>query len=492
MSSNVTTKSLLMTFAATLALTACGNGADRVVSPGEGSFPPAPVPAPPPPTTPPPPPPTAGPAADCPTGFANVGTVANGSKRACQLPELITGNLVVPRRDGTVYQINGKVNVGQDRGGSYQNPTAGAANGILTIEPGVVLYASSGADFLVVNRGSQLYAEGTEADPIVFTARRHLEGDVTADTMGLWGGIVLLGRAPINNCPGTTVSGTPECQTQIEGTTGSFYGGNYAADNSGALRYVRVHYSGFEIAPGNELQGITLGGTGSGTRLEYLQVHNSSDDGIEIFGGSANLRHLVLTGADDDSLDTDTGWNGAAQFGITVQRTGGGDRGFEFSSINRAPFSTPKIANFTVVMNARAGTGIELNSGTQSSFYHSVVTRAAGGTGAGQSCLNVTGTGTAGTFHSVFFACPVAFNSDAARTAFLAGTNNVAEGTSTLANVFVNGANENAVTAYANLAGASAFLQNVTYIGAVKDANDNWWKNWTCSLPGQPACAEAP
>ena len=82
MSSNVTTKSLLMTFAATLALTACGNGADRVVSPGEGSFPPAPVPAPPPPTTPPPPPPTAGPAADCPTGFANVGTVANGSKRA--------------------------------------------------------------------------------------------------------------------------------------------------------------------------------------------------------------------------------------------------------------------------------------------------------------------------------------------------------------------------------------------------------------------------
>ena len=83
-------------------------------------------------------------------------------------------------------------------------------------------------------------------------------------------------------------------------------------------------------------------------------------------------------------------------------------------------------------------------------------------------------------------------NWDAARTAFLAGTNNVAEGTSTLANVFVNGANENAVTAYANLAGASAFLQNVTYIGAVKDANDNWWKNWTCSLPSQPACAEAP
>ena len=121
-----------------------------------------------------------------------------------------------------------------------------------------------------------------------------------------------------------------------------------------------------------------------------------------------------------------------------------------------------------------------------------MVTRAAGGTGAGQSCLNVTGTGTTGTFHSVFFACPVAFNSDAARTAFLAGTNNVAEGTSTLANVFVNGANENAVTAYANLAGASAFLQNVTYIGAVKDANDNWWKNWTCSLPSQPACAEAP
>ncbi len=489
MSVRTNSKTLLMTFGAAFALAACGNGADKVVSPGEGAFPPAPAPAPPPPPPAPPPPPSAGgPAADCPTGFSNVGTVANGTMRACQLPQLITGTLVVPDREGTVYQINGKVNVGEDQGGARNSPISGARAGTLTIEPGVTLFASSGADYVVVNRGSQIFANGTATDPITFTARRHLEGEVTATSMGLWGGIILLGRAPINACPGSTASGTPECQTEIEGTNGSLYGGDYAGDNSGVMRYVRVKYSGYEIAPGNELQGITLGGTGSGTILEFLQVHNSSDDGIEIFGGTSNLRRIVITGADDDSLDTDVGWNGGFQFGIVVQRANGGDRMNEFSSINREPYSRPKVANFTFVGNSLAGAGIELNQGTQAGFYNTIVTRADGGSGAGRACLNIADGPSAGTFHSVFFACPNPFNNAKAQAAFEAGTNNVSDKPSTLTDVFVNGTNESAVPAYANLNSVHSFFENVNYIGGVKDANDNWWKGWTCSLPGQPAC----
>ena len=184
MSVSNNSKTLLMAFGAALALAGCGNGANRVASPGAGAFPPAPIT--PPPTTPPPttPPPTGGPAADCPTGLANVGTVANGTLRACQLPNLITGNLVLQARAGTVYAIFGQVNVGEDLGGNASAPIAGKQSGILTIEPGVKLFGSAGADSLVVNRGSQLYAEGTSTNPIVFTSRAGIDGQTNVDSIG--------------------------------------------------------------------------------------------------------------------------------------------------------------------------------------------------------------------------------------------------------------------------------------------------------------------
>ncbi|MGY0504013.1 hypothetical protein [Luteimonas sp. e5] len=482
MSNSTTTKSLLVTFGAVLALAACNGGADRVASPGEGAFPPPPTTPPPPPPPPgPTPPPTGGPAADCPTGFDNIGTVANNTLRACRLPAQIIGNLVVPAREGTVYAISGKTEVGEDQGGNAQAPTAGARRGTLTIEPGVRLYGSSGADFLVVNRGSEIYAQGTADAPIVFTSKQNVEGQTGVDSMGQWGGVVILGRAPISACPGETVSGTPECQTQVEGTN-AFYGGNAPRDNSGVMKYVRVMFSGFEIAPNNELNGITLAGVGDGTVFEYIQVHNSSDDGIEWFGGTVNGRYLVLTGNDDDSLDTDTGWNGALQFGIVMQRANGGDRMNEWSAIRRTPYSQPKVANFTYVGRAGGGAAIMLNQGTQASFFNSVVTRVAGGSGDGQTCLAIQDDNTKGTFHSVHMSCPVAFKDARAQADFEAGTNNVAKGESTLANGFVNGAAESAVPAYAALRSASPYFQQVDYIGGVRNASDTWWKGWTCGL----------
>ena len=130
------------------------------------------------------------------------------------------------------------------------------------------------------------------------------------------------------------------CTSQVEGANAQ-YGGNTPADNSGRLSHVRVQHSGFEILPGNELNGITLAGVGNGTVVENVQVHNSSDDGIEIFGGTVNLRNIVLTGNDDDSLDVDTGWRGAVQNLLIVQRPAGGDRGFEFSSAGNRTAQTP-------------------------------------------------------------------------------------------------------------------------------------------------------
>ena len=490
MSMRHSSKALLATFGAVLALSACGGGgADRVASPGEGAFPPAPPPTTPPPTNPPPtdpPPPSDGPAADCPTGFANVGLVAGGTMRACALPESVIGNLLVPARDGTAYAINGRVSVGQDRGGDGTAPIAGAQQGILTIEPGVTLYGSSGADLLVVNRGSQIYAQGTVDAPITLTARADLEGTTNENSIGLWGGLVLLGRAPINACPGETVSGTPECQEQIEGTDG-FYGGNAPSDNSGVVQYLRVKHSGFEVTPNNELNGITLGGVGNGTTFDHVQVHNSSDDGIEFFGGTVNGRYIVVTGADDDSLDTDTGWNGGLQFGLVIQRSAGGDRMNEWSSIRREPFSNPKVANFTYVGRGEGNPAITLNQGSQGEFYNTVVTKAAGGTGSGTQCLAIADENTTGTFGSVFFSCPTPFADQRAQDAFEAGTGN-SVGTSTLTGGFINGANETAVAAYQGLNGVHDFFQQVDYIGGVRNASDTWWQGWTCGLTAATPC----
>jgi len=482
-------KTLLMTFGAVLALSGCGGGADRVASPGEGSFPPPPTTPPPPPTTPPPPPPpTTGPAADCPTGFANVGVINN--LRNCQLPQAVIGNLLVPQRTGTVYSLNGRVDVGQDQGGNSAAPIAGAQRGILTVEPGVRIFGSAGLDYLVVNRGSQLFAEGTATQPIVWTSRASIEGATNVDSIGQWGGIVLLGRAPISNCPGTTTPGTPTCEAQVEGTN-AFYGGNSVSDNSGRMRYMRVQHSGFQILPNNELNGITLAGLGNGTVFEFVQVHNSSDDGFEWFGGTINAKNLVGTGNDDDTFDTDVGFNGAIQFGIVVQRAGGGDRMNEMSASTRTPVSNPKVANVTYVGRAGGGAGIVMNSGTNSQFYNTVVTKVPGGTGAAAACLDVDDATTTGTFQSVFFSCPTAFDDDAngqAAALFAAGTNNVPNGTSTLVNTFINGANETAVPAFANLTSISPYFIQVNYIGGVRNAADTWWQGWTCGLTAATPC----
>src|SRR3546814_412825 len=200
----------------------------------------------------------------------------------------------------------------------------------------------------MVNRGSQIFAEGTATEPVVFTSRQSIEGTTDIDSIGQWGGLVLLGRAAISTCPGTSQPGSATGEAQVEGANG-FYGGNDDADNTGVLKYVRVMHSGFEVLPDVELNGITLAGLGSGTTVEYVQVHNSSDDGFEWFGGTVNGKYLVGTGNDDDTFDTDSGFRGGIQFGLVVQRAGGGDRMNEMSSQDLPYRSMPNLANVTFV-----------------------------------------------------------------------------------------------------------------------------------------------
>jgi len=424
-------------------------------------------------------------AADCPTGFTNVGVVAGGTLRACQLPAKITGNFVVPRRTGTVYAISGRVDVGEDRGGNASAPTAAQA-GVLTIEPGVRLYGSAGLDYIVVNRGSQIFADGTASQPIVFTSRQSVEGTTGVDSIGQWGGLVILGRAPTSNCsaPGAT-PGSATCEAQVEGTS-AFFGGNAPADNSGILRYVRVMHSGFQILPNNELNGITLAGVGTGTVVDFVQVHNSSDDGIEWFGGTVNAKHLVFTGIDDDNIDTDTGFNGTIQFVIAVQRAGGGDKIIEASSAGTAPRSAPKVSNFTFVTRTAPGSApITFNTNTGFNLSNGIIVNP--GTVA---CLDID-TGASASFNSVRLSCGTPFDADAdgdeAALFAAGGANNSSTHVSSLTNTFVNGPNEAAVTAFDATTVSAAFTRT-TYIGAVRDAADTWYKGWTCGLPGEPSC----
>ena len=498
---------VLMAGAAVMALAACGSA--EVASPGEGDFgngggtggggtnPPAP----------------GTPAADCPTGLTNVGTVANGTLRACQLPETIQGSLTLSVRAGTIYSISGRTQVGTDRGADPAAPAAGSVQGTLTIDPGVKVFASGGSDYLLINRGSQIFAEGTATNPIVFTSRQNIEGQTNANSQGQWGGIVLAGRAPGAVCPAGVTAPNAACVGQVEGTSAN-YGGNSAADNSGRLRYVQINYSGFELSPNNELQSLTLAGVGTGTVVEYIQSYNSSDDGIEIFGGTVNLRNIVINGADDDGLDTDTGWRGGAQFGIITQRptaVTNGSRGFEWSAAPSGTtfYAQPKVSNFTIVgRNAAvaADAVLTLNTGTQPTILNTVVVNPSTSAAA---CLDIDDAQTvanAPVFRSVFFACARPYendsnvNAEAAAAVFISATNtnNTANGASTLtapagatmANTnlaFINGANETAATS-TNANAVYSYFTQVPYIGAVRNAADTWYLGWTCGLAAGSTC----
>lgn len=223
----------------------------------------------------------------------------------------------------------------------------------LTIEAGTVIKGKPGqgenASALVVARGGKVIAEGTQSEPIIFTAEKdNLNGNVGADENGEWGGLIILGRAGLNSTPGeSAIEGIPTTETR------GLYGGTNDSDNSGVYRYISVRHGGSDIGAGNEINGVTFGGVGSGTTVEYIEVYANKDDAFEWFGGTVNAKYLVAAACGDDNFDYDEGFRGNVQFGLIYQRPDLGDRGGEHDGgtdpEDGTPYATPKFLNITSV-----------------------------------------------------------------------------------------------------------------------------------------------
>lgn len=242
----------------------------------------------------------------------------------------------------TTWVLQGQVSFGDD-----ENETR------LTIEAGTtILGAPEDPARLVVRRASRLVAEGRPDAPIVFSSSS--PADVRG--RGDWGGAVLHGRAPINACP----RGNPECEAEAP-TESGVYGGALPDDDSGTLRYVRIEFAGAAIGPDTHLNGLTLNGVGRGTRIEHVHVHASGDDGVEVYGGTVDLRHVFVSGAADDGLAWHQGWVGRGQF-LVVQGYGDvADNALEGESDSgdheALPRSNPTLSQVTLVGGAAPSSG---------------------------------------------------------------------------------------------------------------------------------------
>lgn len=242
-------------------------------------------------------------------------------------------------------------------------------NAHLYIEAGTTVKGKDGAA-LIVTRNAQIVAKGSAENPIVFTSAN----PVGARAPGDWGGVLLLGNAPVN-LSGSHVEGVSA--TEMRG----YYGGIDPLSSCGILEYVRIEFAGYEIFQNNELNGLTLGGCGSNTIIRHVQVHKSLDDGIEVFGGTVNLNHIVITGAGDDAFDWDMGWQGNVQFLVVQLHHDRGDNALEGDNHDddpdAQPRSRPNFYNVTLVganNNQIAQRAMLLKEGSGANFSNMIVT----------------------------------------------------------------------------------------------------------------------
>ena len=242
-----------------------------------------------------------------------------------------------------------------------------ATGATLTIPEGVTIVADASddkVDYILVQQGAKIVAEGTQENPIVMTA--------TKTEAGAWGGIHICGKAHSNVEGGTGTS-------EIGNAT---YGGSDDSDNSGVLKYIRLEYTGYAFDSEHEANGISFYGVGNGTTVEYCQAYKGSDDGFEFFGGSVNIKHMVAVSCSDDSFDWTEGWNGKGQFLVAYQEaesTLGYDcdclmecdnNGNNFTA---TPVAHPTLANLTLIGNGGSKQGIRLRAGTEVSLYNALV-----------------------------------------------------------------------------------------------------------------------
>lgn len=422
---------------------------------------------------------------------------------------IIASDITTPTtlKAGTVYTLRGIVYVKN--------------NAVLTIEPGTKIVGEEGAA-LIITRGAQINAAGTATSPIVFTSAK------ANPRRGDWAGIIMLGNAPTNSSfNGQTGVG------QIEGVTSGaitdqLYGGTNANDNSGTLKYVRIEYAGYAALPDKEINGLTMGGVGRGTTIDYVQVSYANDDSFEWFGGTVNCSHLIAYKGLDDDFDTDNGFSGKVQFGIGVKDPQvadiSGSNGFESDNDANGSTLTPQtsavFSNMTMIgpiqgtaasnnlatVNSLHQNGAHIRRNTSISIFNSVFMgyKDSGFFIDGTKGTSTDGNITAGKLvlqNNIIAGCPtpLKFGGVANYTAYdLAAFTNYFNANN---NTILTNANDVKIAGPWNPAGTlpnfspasgsplltggvftnpllAGFTQ-VTYRGAVKDSNDFWYAGWT-------------
>jgi hypothetical protein len=264
----------------------------------------------------------------------------------------------------------------------------------LTINPGTIIMGEkANKGTLIITKNGKINAQGTANQPIVFTTDQ-LPGN---RNYGDWGGIVLLGKAPTNSfvvVGGTNITGIGVIEGGVNNSAGDGeYGAGAASDpedSSGVFSYVRIEFPGIAFQPNNEINGLTLGGVGSKTKLDHIQVSYSGDDSYEWFGGTVNAKYLIAYRGWDDDFDTDNGYRGKIQYGIVLRDSAiadiSGSNGFESDNdaggTTTAPFTSPIFSNMTIVgpkqtstttINANYKRGMHIRRRTKMSLFNSIV-----------------------------------------------------------------------------------------------------------------------
>jgi hypothetical protein len=411
----------------------------------------------------------------------------------------------VPGIDKPVIVVTGTVTGTENWTNNFYYVLRGAvfvvAGATLNIQAGTRVIGETGSvGTLIVLRGGRINAIGTREQPIVFTSDQAIGNRDRGD----WGGLIINGRAPVNLEGG---EGEGEADTGV-------YGGNDPNDNSGTLRYVRIEFAGVEFSPDNELNGIAFQGVGSGGTFEFIQVHMNRDDGLEWFGGTADIKNAVVSNAADDSFDWTFGWTGRAQFIVLRQRGDDADNAIEADNSefvgNASPRSNPQVYNMTIcgdpgglasevqrAANLRRGTAFTIRNflitGMQVGFQiettnTNTTAQVDNGTsqmGAGVSWNNFArATGAAQNMHSSV----QTYITSGRFPNITVGSTDAAVGLSAAA--CANQENPNfQPSSVATLAGGQlapiqppndGFFQAVTYIGAVPPAPaDDWTRGWT-------------
>ena len=258
--------------------------------------------------------------------------------------------------------------------------TSGAT---LTIEAGTVVKGRAKANpvdatALVIARGGKINAQGTASSPIIFTAESDLlTGNLTQSDRGLWGGVVILGRARINTTSGQgNVEGIPT--TEPLGT----YGGTDDDDNSGILRYAQIKHSGAIVAANVELNGLTMGAVGRGTTIEYIDIYAGNDDGYEWFGGTVNTKYLISSFNDDDNFDWDESFRGKGQFWFAIGASDKGNQAMEMDGgttpEDGTPYAIPELYNLTLIGSGSSSSntnsnGLIFRDNTGGKVYNTII-----------------------------------------------------------------------------------------------------------------------